>query len=59
MLCEGTLVRSASRITLLHKATVLKLLVYAGELCEDFMADSLKDVPVENVQCDETWGILR
>lgn len=58
MLCEGMSVRSTSRVTGLHKATVLKLLVYAGEKLERFMADTIQGVPVENVECDEIWDFI-
>jgi len=53
MLCEGSSVRATCRITGLHKATVLKLLVYAGERVERFMAANLTGVRVEDVECDE------
>ena len=58
MLCEGSSVRATCRITGLHKATVLKLLVYAGERVERFMAANLTGVKVEDVECDEVWGFV-
>ena len=38
LLIEGTSVRSTERITGLHRDTILKLLVRAGEKCEKLMA---------------------
>jgi len=46
------------RVTGLHKATVLKLLVYAGEKVERYMAATIQDVPVKDVECDETWSFI-
>lgn len=58
LLCEGASVRAVVRITGLHKATVLKLLVLVGERVERFMAETIKDIPVEDVECDETWSYI-
>lgn len=59
MLCEGMAVRAVSRLTGIHKTTILKLLVQAGTDCERFLASALQGVPVEDVQCDELWGYVR
>lgn len=58
LLCEGSSVRSVSRVTGLHKNTLLSLLVTAGEACERFMAETIQDVPVEDVEFDEIWGYV-
>lgn len=58
MLCEGSSVRSTARVTGLHKSTLLKLLVLAGERVERFMAEAMTDVPVEDVECDEVWSYV-
>lgn len=58
LLCEGSSVRSTSRVTGLHKDTILSLLVTAGEACERFMAETIQDVPVEDVEFDEIWGFV-
>ena len=58
MLVEGSSVRSVSRITGLHKTTLLKLLVYAGERCEKFLTRTLVNLPVEDVQADELWAYI-
>lgn len=58
MLCEGSAVRAVCRLTGLHKATVLRLLVLAGERVERWMADAIRDVPVKDVECDEVWGYI-
>src|SRR5229473_2254065 len=42
MLLEGSSVRSAERITELHRDTILKLLVVAGEKCEKIMGRHIR-----------------
>lgn len=59
MLCEGSSVRAVSRVTGLHKGTVLKLLVAAGEACERFMAERIVGVPVADVELDEVWSFIQ
>lgn len=58
LLCEGSSVRAVSRVTGLHKGTVLKLLVEAGERCERLMAERIVDVPVADVELDEVWSFV-
>ena len=58
LLCEGSSIRSVSRLTGLHKGTIMKLLVLVGERCERFLAERIVDVPVKDVQCDELWGFV-
>jgi lambda repressor-like predicted transcriptional regulator len=58
LLCEGSSVRAVARVTGLHKGTLLKLLVEAGERVERFMAAAIRDVAVEDVECDEVWGFI-
>jgi len=59
MLCEGSSVRAVARVTGLHKNTVLKLLVAAGEACERFMAERIVNVPVADVELDEVWSFVQ
>ena len=35
--------------------TIMKLLVIAGEKCEKFLENRIKDIPVKDVECDELW----
>ena len=58
MLLEGSSVSSVERITDVHHATILKLLVLAGEKCERIMAEKVRNVPVSDVQCDEIWSYV-
>jgi len=59
MLLEGNSVRSTERMTGLHRDTVLRLLVLAGQRCEVLMGRVIRNVPVKDVQCDEIWGFVQ
>ena len=58
MLLEGCSIRSVERLTQLHRDTITRLLVLAGERCEKRMGRTLMNVPVQDVQCDEIWGFV-
>lgn len=58
LLIEGCSVRSAERISGLHRDTILKLLVTAGEQCEKLMGSVIVNVPVKDVECDEIWAFV-
>ena len=59
LLLEGCSVRAAERISGLHRDTILKLLVTAGDKCEKLMGRLIVNVPVKDVECDEIWAFLR
>lgn len=59
LLIEGNSIRSTERITNLDRNTIMKLLVLAGEKCEKLMGRLVRNVPVEDVQCDEIWGFVQ
>jgi len=56
LILEGMSVRSAERVTGIHRDTILKLLVLAGTRCQERMKNIIRNVPVEDVQADEIWG---
>jgi transposase-like protein/IS1 family transposase len=58
LLLEGNSVSSVERVTGIHHATILKLLVLAGEKCERIMADKIRNVEVRDLECDELWSFL-
>jgi IS1 family transposase len=55
---EGCSVRSIERITGTHRDTILNVLVIAGERCERLLENTLRSVPVQDVECDEIWGYV-
>ena len=56
MLCEGSSMRSISRITGVSINTVSKLLVDAGNACAAFHDAAVRNVKAERIQCDEIWS---
>src|SRR5260370_3699127 len=56
MLCEGSSMRSVSRITGVSINTVSKLLVDAGLACAAFHDVKVRNVSAKAVQCDEIWS---
>jgi transposase-like protein/IS1 family transposase len=58
LLCEGMSVRSVERVTGVHRDTILRLLVLAGERCQRVMQRKIEAIPVRDVEADEIWGYV-
>jgi IS1 family transposase len=58
LLLEGMSVRSAERITGVHRDTILRLLALAGERCQRLMEDKFQNLNVRDVEVDEIWGYV-
>src|SRR5439155_16215745 len=58
MLCEGTSMRSVSRLADVSINTVSKLLVDAGLVCAAFHDQNVRGLKSKRVQCDEIWAFL-
>src|SRR5436305_8378948 len=56
MLCEGSSMRSISRICDVSINTVTKLLEEAGHHCAAFHDETVRNVTVRRVQADEIWA---
>lgn len=56
MLCEGSSMRSISRIVDVSINTVTKLLVDAGKACSDYQDEVFRDLKCSRIQCDEIWS---
>jgi len=56
LLLEGMSIRSVERVTGVHRDTILKLLVLAGERCQRLMFERIRSIPVKDVEVDELWG---
>jgi IS1 family transposase len=56
MLCEGSSMRSVSRIAGVSINTVSKLLIDAGLACAAFHDKTVRGVAAKAVQCDEIWS---
>jgi IS1 family transposase len=56
MLCEGSSMRSVSRITGVSFNTVVKLLIDAGHACAAFHDKTVRGVTAKSIQADEIWS---
>src|SRR6202140_2686648 len=56
MLCEGSSMRSVSRLCDVSINTVSKLLVEAGKFCADFHDANVRAVEAKGIQVDEIWS---
>ncbi len=56
MLCEGSSMRSISRVVDVSINTVTKLLVDAGNACAAYHDETVRDVRAKRVQADEIWS---
>jgi IS1 family transposase len=56
MLCEGSSMRSISRVCDVSINTVSKLLVDAGEVCIAYHDQYVRGLQSKRVQCDEIWS---
>jgi transposase-like protein/IS1 family transposase len=55
LLLEGTSVRSAERVSGLHRDTILRLLEIAGERCAKLMDEKMRNLRCQRIQGDELW----
>lgn len=56
MLCEGTSMRSVSRVADVSINTVAKMLADAGKVCMSFHDEKVRGVTAKRVQVDEIWS---
>lgn len=56
MLCEGSSMRSISRVTGVSINTVSKMLVDAGNACAAFHDAAVRNVEAKRIQADEVWS---
>jgi len=55
LMIEGMSIRSISRITGIHKTTILSLLTTVGAKCERLLDARVRNLSPDSVQCDEIW----
>lgn len=58
LLCEGMSIRAVSRLTGLHKNTLLRLLLTVGTKCRQLSDSLIQNVQSARVQCDEIWSFV-
>lgn len=54
-LVNGMSVSAVSRMTGVHKITILNLLVRVGERCDAVMAEHMRDMDFKRLEIDEIW----
>lgn len=57
-LVEGASIRSTERMTGVHRDTIMRLLVRAGESCENIMKTKMRNLPCKNIEVDEVWSYV-
>jgi IS1 family transposase len=58
MLCEGSSLRSITRVADVSLNTVTKLLIDAGVACATYHDEHVRNVKATRVQCDEVWSFV-
>ena len=58
MLLEGSSIRAVERLTGVNRNTIIALMVKAGQQCQEFLAYSVYQHPVNDVEIDEQWGFV-
>lgn len=56
ILVEGASLRSITRVTGIHRTTVMNLMVRFGKGCEDFLDRELRGIQMDHVEIDEQWS---
>ena len=57
-LVEGNSLRATTRMTGVHRTTIMKLLNDLGDACQTFQDATLRRLPCKRVQCDEIWSFV-
>jgi IS1 family transposase len=57
-LLEGNSVRSTERMTGVHRDTICRLLVGVGDHCAEVLNETMRNLRLGFVQCDEIWTFV-
>lgn len=57
-LVEGNSLRAVTRMTGVHRTTVMKLLVDLGAACSTYQDKVFRNLKCKRVQCDEIWSFV-
>lgn len=57
-LTEGCSVRSAERMTGVHRDTIIRLLVSVGNTCADLLDEKMVNLGCSRVEMDELWSFI-
>src|SRR5688572_12337294 len=54
-LVEGNSLRAVTRMTGVHRTTIMKLLCDLGRACSVYQDGAFHNLPCKRIQCDEIW----
>ncbi|MGH8102134.1 MAG: IS1 family transposase, partial [Chthoniobacterales bacterium] len=57
-LVEGNSLRSVTRMTGVHRTTVMKLLCNLGRACSEYQDKAFRNLTSKRIQCDEIWSFV-
>lgn len=55
LLVEGNSLRAITRITGIHRRAVVRTMIKVGARCEEFMAQTQRNIRTDHVEIDEQW----
>jgi IS1 family transposase len=55
LLSEGNSIRSIERMSAVHRDTIMRLMVSAADRCEAFIDETMVNLTVNKLQCDQIW----
>lgn len=55
LLAEGSSIRSAERLTGMHRDTICRLLVHFGNACQRFLDERMRGLTLDHLEFDEQW----
>ena len=57
-LVEGNSLRAVTRMTGVHRTTVMKLLVDLGAACSEYQDKAFRNLSCKRIQCDGIWSFI-
>ena len=58
-LVEGNTLRSTSRLTGVHRSTIMNAALDFGHQCADYMDGTMRNLDLKHVECDEIWTFVQ
>jgi IS1 family transposase len=59
LLVEGSSLRSISRLTRVHRTTIMNLMLEFGKRCRTFLDDRLRNLDCRHLELDEIWTYVQ
>src|SRR5436309_5417203 len=58
-LVEGNSLRAVTRMTGIHRTTIMKLLCDLGRACSEYQDKVFRNLKCRRLQCDEVWSFVQ